>query len=189
MPHPYELHTDVLAPCACCRSEQPFRFTSAADQVVCGFCRHHLGESKAARRDGDHIALWRAQYTREVEAHAGDVAAAAASAETGSATIDALAAQVGQLTAVASGVFDETLVGGIRDVLENDLLRRAERRTELVTRRLDQSLAALAEVELLHHDAAAGQCSCGRSVMRCGEYRAVEPQRAGLRDWRLRQRD
>ena len=181
MPHQYELHIDLLVQCACCRSRQPFRFASASDQVVCAFCRSHLGAEKAERRDRAHIGLWLEQYTVVSDARGVAVAEAAAAAAESAATIAELHATVAVLTAAVEGVFDATSAGGIRAALENDLVRRAERRTELVSRRLDHAVHALAAIDRLHHDAAGGVCSCGAAVTACAEHRAVEPLRAELR--------
>jgi hypothetical protein len=189
MPHAYPLHTDVTAPCLCCRAPRPFRFSSASDQVVCSLCVHHLGSSKAERRDAEHVEMWAALYSAEEEAHSTDVARLEESVTSGETEAVALREQVAQLTAVAAGAFEETEVGGVRSLIENDVVRRAERATELVNRRTDRLMAVLWRIDRLHHpqDGRPELCTCGKPGGKCPESLALEPQRGALREWESRQ--
>jgi len=185
--HSHPLHVDVEAQCLCCRSMQPFRFSSPADQVVCPFCAHHLGPAKADKRDRDHVALWVELHAELWEAHAGAVAAAALAAEESRATIAGLRAQVGELTEAIASEFTRAPAAGVRDALGSELLSRAERRSELLYRRLDRVMAALWRVDLLHHDAGdTAGCSCGAPAASCAEARAIGGERQELRAWESR---
>ena len=185
MAHPYQLHVDVLAPCLCCTSPQPFHFTSSSDQVVCAFCVRHLGAEKAERRDRDHVALWAQMYSEEQNAHRGDMAAAEASTSIADATIATLTARVDQLTQVIASEFTTAPTGDARDLLETAVVKRAERNTELAARRIDRTMVVLWRLAQLHHDddARAGHCVCGKPVATCAESHALDPERQALRDW------
>ncbi|SFR82887.1 hypothetical protein SAMN05428970_2692 [Agromyces sp. CF514] len=187
MPHAYPLHVDVDATCLCCGSVQRFRFASASDHVVCPHCRTHGGDEKAVRRDREHVALWRGI----LEAHDHDAraaASAAADAKTdAAATIARLTAEGEQLRA---GALDGSSAAGaaVRDELQGDLVRRAERATELTNRRLDKAMAALWRLQAFHHPDARkpGSCICGRSLTACGESRVLEANRQDMLDWERR---
>jgi hypothetical protein len=183
--HPYELHVDVVAPCLCCRAPRTFRFASASDQVVCAACINHLGDAKALRRDADHVAMWEALFA-DAQARAARAAAdAATAAGSDAATIAELREQAAGLTAVVAGEFAGADAPGVRGMLENDVVRRAERNTELANRRSDRLMAVLWNLADLHHDdpAKPGHCSCGRPTARCPESLALEPQRQAVREW------
>jgi hypothetical protein len=188
MSHGFPLHVDVMAQCFCCRSLQPFRFTSASDQVVCPFCTKHLGSEKAERRDLDHIKMWSELYDDEQETHREYVAGAEATEDADSASIARLTAQVEQLSRVVAGNFDSTESGGVRELIETTVIRRAERNTELAHRQADRIMAVLLQLHRLHHDDArrASHCSCGKSVASCAEYAAIEPERQRLGEWEQR---
>ena len=182
MPHAYELHVDVTAPCLCCLAPRAFRFASPSDQVVCAQCVNHLGSDKAERRDREHVQMWadlhadqQVKFQVEVEALGAQLAAEAAATA-------ALQAQSDGLTAVVAGEF---AAGGVRDLLENDVVRRAERATELANRRNDRAMAVLWRLERLHHenDKNVGACACGKPVLKCQEFAAIEPERQALREW------
>jgi hypothetical protein len=182
--HQYALHTAVTAPCLCCRAPRVFTFTSASDQVVCATCTHHLGAAKSERRDTEHVAMWAELYARETSSHDSDVAAAVTSEAADAAIIAALTEQTVSLTAVVADRFEERAVG-VRELIENDVVRRAERNTELANRRTGRVMAVLAAIDELHHDdpSRADRCSCGKPVVGCPEYRAVEPERKAIREW------
>jgi len=183
--HPYELHTAVVAPCLCCRAPREFRFASASDQVVCAACVNHLGEAKAQRRDTDHVTMWEALHTEVVREAAAAAADAASVAERDAATIAELRSQASGLTAVVAGEFAGADAPGVRELLETDVVRRAERNTELANRRTDRLMSALWRIDRLHHDDASkpGFCSCGRSTAACQESLAIDSQRQAVRDW------
>ena len=185
MAHPYPLHTDVLAPCLCCTSPQPFHFTSSSDQVVCAFCVRHLGAEKAERRDRDHVALWAEMYREEQDAHRADVTAAEASTTINNETIATLTARVDQLTQVIANEYSAAPTGDARDLLETAVVKRAERNTELAARRTDRTMVVLWRLAQLHHDdpARAGYCTCGKPVAKCAESHALDPERQALSDW------
>ena len=185
MAHPYPLHTDVLAPCLCCTSPQPFHFTSSSDQVVCAFCVRHLGAEKAERRDRDHVALWAEMYREEQDAHRTDIAAAEASTTINDETIATLTARVDQLTQVIASEYSAAPTGDARDLLETAVVKRAERNTELAARRTDRTMVVLWRLAQLHHDdpARAGYCTCGKPVAKCAESHALDPERQALSDW------
>jgi hypothetical protein len=183
--HPYPLHVAIRAQCFCCQSLQPFTFTSASDQVVCASCLHHLGPEKAERRDAEHIKLWVGQYADQQENHRQFAEKSAVVDAEQQAVIDGLAAQVAELRGVVAGDSDPTTSAGVRALLESDLVRRAERKTELLQRQLDWTMAVLWRVGQLHH-AVVGKpldCVCGRTQAACAEGRAIDPQRQAVLDW------
>ncbi|TFD32256.1 hypothetical protein [Cryobacterium cryoconiti] len=185
MTHPYPLHVAIRAQCFCCQSLQPFTFTSPTDQVVCASCLHHLGAEKAERRDAEHIKLWVGQYADQQENHRQFAEKSAVVDAAQQAVIDGLTAQVAELRDVVAGESDRTKSAGVRALLESDLVRRAERKTELAHRQLDWAMAVLWRVGQLHH-AVEGKplaCVCGRTTAACAEGRAIDPQRQAVLDW------
>ena len=188
MAHPYELHIDVVAPCLCCRAPRTFRFASASDQVVCAACANHLGEAKAQRRDADHVVMWEQLYDAARQSATSAAADAASAAERDAATIAELRSQATGLTAVVAGEFSGADAPGVRELLETDVVRRAERNTELANRRTDRLMAALSRIDRLHHDDTGrpGYCSCGRTTATCPESLAIDSQRQAVRDWEAR---
>ena len=188
MPHQHPLHVDVDVRCLCCASVQRFRFGSPSDQVVCEHCRTHLGDEKAVRRDREHVALWRGILDRH-DAEAESAASAATLA------VDAAAAALARASAerdqLRTGAIDgDSVVGAeLRDSLQDDLVRRAERATALTARRVDKAMVALWRLQAFHHPDARkpGTCSCGRSLTVCGESRVLEAQRQDMLDWERRQ--
>ncbi|GAB3126303.1 hypothetical protein [Glaciibacter psychrotolerans] len=188
MTHAYQLYEDIDAQCLCCRALQPFHFTSAADQVVCSFCVRHIGADRAERRDSDHVALWSELYSELQDVQREAVADATLLLAERDASITSLTSQVGELRGLVAGQFDQTDAGGIRAVLENDLVKRAERKIELATRRNDRALAALWRVARVHADDATNptQCACGRSVMQCPDRPIIEGMRQELGEWEAR---
>ncbi|MRX44009.1 hypothetical protein [Agromyces kandeliae] len=187
MPHQHPLHADVDVPCLCCGSVQRFRFASASDQVVCGHCRSHLGADRAEQRDREHIAIWRGILEVHDRA-ARDAAEAAAAAASEAAELTArLTAERDQLR---SGALDgATEVGAaLQDQLRDDRVRRAERATQLTSRRVDTAMVALWRLQAFHHPDArkTGSCTCGRSLPACGESRILEGVRQEMLDWERR---
>jgi hypothetical protein len=185
MPHAYPLHTEVTAPCLCCRAPRSFRFSSPTDQVVCAACANHLGEAKAQRRDAEHVEMWASLYSVEQIDHRGDVSRLESSLADADESIAGLRDQVVQLTALAAADVAATPSGGVRALVENDVVRRAERNTELANRRTDRVMAALWRIDSLHHPQAADEklCTCGKPGGKCAENLALEPERQALRDW------
>jgi hypothetical protein len=183
--HSYPLYVNVLAQCFCCQSLQPFHFTSATDQVVCGHCLRHLGAEKAEQRDADHIKLWLGQFAAQQETlHELEATSTATIAER-DAEIAALAAQVADLTGIVAGRFDRGPDAGLRGLLETEVLKRAERKAELGQRRTDAAMAVLWQIDRLHtvNPADPQHCGCGTSVAACPETRALGPVRQALGDW------
>ncbi|WP_213816093.1 hypothetical protein [Glaciihabitans sp. dw_435] len=194
MAHSYQLHVDLDAQCLCCRSQQPFHFTSATDQVVCAHCVHHLGSDKAERRDSDHVALWLDLFTEAQQDAAALAADASETIGTRDATIADLTEQVAQLAAVVAGQYEQAAAdsaavtpagAGVRALLESDAVKRAERNTVLATRRIDWAMAALWAMSELHRDDPAKPmyCVCGKSLSACAEGKALEPVRQSILDW------
>jgi hypothetical protein len=188
MAHAYQLYEDIDAQCLCCRSMQPFHFTSAADQVVCSFCVRHIGADRAERRDTDHVALWLELYTELQDVHATYVSDATGELAAKDHTIADRVAEVDELRVLLAGSFDATPRGGIRDVLTNDLVKRAERKTELASRRTDRAMAVLWHLAQRHslNPAQPSQCSCGVSVAACADRQALEAMRSELTEWEAR---
>lgn len=188
MPHSHPLHVDVDATCLCCGSVQRFRFASPSDQVVCGHCRSHGGADKAERRDREHIALWQTIVDARDRAASEAAAAAADAAADASATIARLTAEGEQLRA---GALDAGSAAGasVREELQGELVRRAERATALTARRVDKAMVALWRLQAFHHPdpRKAGSCTCGRSLAVCGESRVLEANRQEMLDWERRQ--
>jgi hypothetical protein len=183
MPHDYALHTELEVTCLCCGSLQPFTFASASDQLVCSHCRTHLGDEKAVRRDRDHIALWSAIWEHERDARAEAVRQAATDAAAADTARSALEAKVAELSATVIGQFDAVPASGVREELQSDLVRRAERATELSNRRNDRMMAVLWRLGRLHHAAGAGRCACGKPITECPEYRVLSAEEQALREW------
>ena len=188
MAHAYPLYQDINVQCLCCRSMQPFHFTSAADQVVCSFCVRHTGADRAERRDADHIALWLRLYTELQDVHAAYVADATAELASKVQILAERVAEVDELRGLLAGRFDATPRGGIRDVLENDLVKRAERKTELAARRTDRAMAVLWRIAQRHaiNPAQPAQCGCGMGVALCPDRQMLEPLRTELAEWEAR---
>ena len=185
MSHAYELHVDLLAQCFCCRSRQPFNFTSASDQVVCSFCTRHVGSDKAERRDEDHVRLWVDLFSDEQSMHRAYVATTQQGIAERDASIADLSAQITQLARLVAEQFDETPSDGVRGLLQNDLVKRAERKTELASRQIDWAMAVLWRLAVLHHDDADKPlyCVCGRRTVSCAEAKAIDPVRTAVADW------
>ena len=185
MPHAYELHVAVTAPCLCCRAPRRFVFASPSDQVVCPACVNHLGSEKAERRDLQHVAMWADLYADQRINHEAEVEGLRATIAGDTATIAGLRAQVAGLTAVAADEFAASPASGVRGLVETEVLTRSARSVELLQRRIDRLMAALWRIDALHHDKSGspGTCTCGKLLVACGESRALEPERQVLRDW------
>ncbi|TFB75231.1 hypothetical protein E3O06_05200 [Cryobacterium glaciale] len=188
MTHAYPLHVDVEAACLCCLAPQPFHFTSLSDQVVCSKCVHHLGTEKSERRDLEHVKLWAARWASSETSHAEYIAETDALLVARDTDLTALRDQVAKLSALVAGQFSAG-IEGVRGLLQNDLVKRAERNTELARRQIDWAMAGIWRTEALHHDSApqnnsaAQKCSCGRTAGSCAESAAIDPLRQALRDW------
>ncbi|GAA3867840.1 hypothetical protein GCM10022381_09120 [Leifsonia kafniensis] len=188
MAHAYQLYNDVDAQCLCCRAMQPFHFTSAADQVVCSFCVRHTGPDRAERRDTDHVALWLELYTELQDVHAAAVADATAESALKDQIIAERVAEVDELRGLLAESFDSTPRGGIREVLETDLVKRAERKTELAERRTDRAMAVLWRLAQRHsiNPGDPALCGCGMGVALCPDQQALELVRTELAEWETR---
>lgn len=182
MTHAHPLHVDVQVPCLCCLAPQPFHFTSLSDQVVCTLCVHHIGAEKSERRDLEHVQLWAARWAASETAQAEYSAETAALLVARDIDLTALRDQVAELSAVVAGQFAAG-IDGVRGLLQNDLVKRAERNTELARRQIDWAMAGLWRIAALHHDAAAAKCSCGRTAGSCAESAAIDSLRKALGDW------
>lgn len=184
MTHAHPLHVAVEVACLCCFLPQPFHFTSTSDQVVCTLCVHHIGAEKAERRDSEHVRLWAARHAQLDAAHAQHVRETDALLLARDEDLTVLRGQVAELTAVVAGQFTAG-IDGVRNLLHSDLVKRAERNTELAKRQIDWAMAGLWRLERCHHDAAASPatCSCGRAAGSCAESRALDPSRQALADW------
>jgi len=183
--HSYPLHQKIQAQCLCCLSAQPFTFTSPADQVVCPQCVHHTGSEKSERRDRDHVMAWFSRFVDEQQANSDFAAASVAVIGGKDAEIAGLREQVAQLSKVVTGNFDHTAVGGVRALLENDLIKRAERKAELAGKRVDWAMAVLWRLRALHRvDPSHPQlCVCATSSVHCAELQTLEPLRQALEEW------
>jgi hypothetical protein len=186
--HQYRLHEDLLAECLCCHAQQPFHFESPSDQVVCIFCTRHIDAGKAERRDADHVRLWAELYAEALEAHRVFAAESEQVSAAKDAVIGELKERVGELTGLVTGQFDRTPTGGVRSVLETELLARAERRTELESRRTERAMRVLAGMAALHRpsDGDPARCGCGKPVAQCADRAVIEPLRQELTDWQRR---
>ncbi|MCU1407439.1 MAG: hypothetical protein JWQ43_3742 [Glaciihabitans sp.] len=185
MTHAYELYITVEVPCLCCRSVQPFQFTSPSDQVVCTHCVNHLGTAKAERRDTEHVALWAGILNDQQSDSATFVAASLQMDAENEALIADLTTQLNELTDSVASDFSRAPTGKIRDSLTTELVTRAERTTALAYRRLDRTMTALWRVNALHHDDPnkAGFCSCGKKTAACAEGLAIDGERQELASW------
>jgi len=183
--HQNPLHVDLLAQCWCCQALQPFRFTSPTDQVVCSFCVRHLGAEKAESRDIDHVRMWVDIFARQQEANRAAVAALESTIAEKDAALAALTAQVAEFTQIVAGEFDRTRLGGVRSLLESEIVTRAVRKAELAHRRNDWSMAVLWRIDRLHREDPARplSCACGKSLAACAEWKALEPVRKSLHEW------
>lgn len=185
MTHSYPLHVELLAPCWCCRARQPFHFTSPTDQVVCSYCVRHLGSEKAELRDQQHVGMWVELFHQAEESQEQFASESRKTIADHEATIAALTAQVDELTGVVAGTFERTQTGAVRGLIESEVVKRAERNTELANRRSDWLMAAIWRVDALHRedDTRPQHCVCGKSIMKCAEWKAIEPVRQKMRDW------
>ncbi|WP_104199181.1 hypothetical protein [Cryobacterium sp. Y29] len=182
MTHAHRLHVDLEVPCLCCLAPQLFHFTSLSDQVVCALCVHHLGAEKSERRDLEHVRLWAARWAASETGHAGYVTETDALLVARDVDLTALRDQVAELSAVVAGQFTAG-IDGVRGLLQNDLVKRAERNTALARRQIDWAMAGIWRIETLHHDSAMQKCSCGRTAGSCAESAAIDPLRQALGDW------
>lgn len=185
MAHDNPLHVDLLTQCWCCQALQPFKFTSPTDQVVCSFCVRHLGSDRAEKRDQDHLKMWVETLIDEREANRSAVEKLNAVLAQNDQELADLRAQVAELTNIVAGEFDRTPSGSVRSLLENDIVKRAEKKSALEQRRNDRAMVALWRVNLLHREGEldALTCVCGASVARCDAWKAIEPVRQSLYDW------
>ncbi|MBX0301152.1 hypothetical protein K2F54_14345 [Cryobacterium sp. 1639] len=188
MAHSYPLYVNVLAQCFCCRSLQPFHFSSATDQVVCAHCLRHLGPEKAEQRDTDHVTLWLGQFAAQQQTLQELEATTTATISERDSEIAALTAQVADLTGIVAGRFDRGPDAALRGLLETEVLKRAERKAELGQRRTDAAMTALWEIDRLHRVAPEDpqHCGCGKSAAKCPEARALNSVRQALGDWEAR---
>lgn len=185
MTHQYQLHADLLAECLCCHALQPFHFDSASAQVVCSFCVRHIGLEKAERRDADHVRLWAELHAEAQESHRDVVTRSEHALAERDGALAELRLQVDELTELVAGAFDQTRTGGVRQLLETEIVRRAERKAELEYRRNDRLMDTLWRLSLLHRvDAPSpAACVCGTPSVACAELKAIEPMRQSLVDW------
>jgi hypothetical protein len=132
--------------------------------------------------------MWRDRYGDAMATRRSVVEAAAAERKSADATIAELRAQVHELTGSIADNFDRSGPGAAGSLIENEIIRRAERKTELAHRLNDRIMSALWRIGNLHRDddAAGHRCSCGRTTAQCAEWKAVEPQRRALSDWEKR---
>ena len=182
MTHAHPLHVDLEVACLCCLAPQPFHFTSLSDQVVCALCVHHIGAEKSERRDLEHVRLWAARWSESETAHDEYIVETDALLVARDLDLTALRDQVAELSAIVAGQFSAG-IDGVRGLLQNDLVKRAERNTELARRQIDWAMAGLWRIAALHHDAAAAKCSCGRTAGSCAESTAIDSVRQALGDW------
>ena len=182
MTHSHPLHVDLEVPCLCCLAPQPFHFTSLSDQVVCTQCVHHIGAEKSERRDLEHVRLWATRWAASETAHEQYSSESDALLVARDNDLTALRDQVTELSALVAGQFSAG-IDGVRGLLQNDLVKRAERNTELARRQIDWAMAGLWRIAALHHDAAAAKCSCGRSIATCAESAAIDSLRQALGGW------
>lgn len=185
MAHDNPLHVDLLTQCWCCQALQPFKFTSPTDQVVCSFCVRHLGSDRAEKRDQDHLKMWVETLVDERDANRSAVEKLNAVLAQNDQELADLRAQVADLTNIVAGEFDRTPSGSVRSLLENDIVKRAEKKSALEQRRNDRAMVAIWRVNLLHREGEreALTCVCGASVARCDAWKAIEPVRQSLYDW------
>ncbi|SDL03072.1 hypothetical protein SAMN05216282_12328 [Cryobacterium psychrotolerans] len=185
MTHDNPLHVDLLTQCWCCQALQPFKFTSATDQVVCSFCVRHLGADRAEKRDRDHLRMWVEILVDERESNRNTVEKLTATLAERDAALAGLTTRVDELTNVVAGEFDRAPTAQVRSLLENEVVKRADKRAALEQRRNDRLMAAIWRVDRLHREGERDPhtCVCGTSLARCAEWQAVEPVRQALRDW------
>jgi len=183
--HDNPLHVDILTQCWCCQALQPFKFTSPTDQVVCSFCVRHLGPDRAQTRDKDHIKMWVEILLGEREANRGAVEKLTATLADNDKALTEYRVQVDDLTSIVAGEFGRTTSGPVRSLLENDIVKRAEKKSALEQRRNDRSMVAIWRVNLLHREGDGGAltCICGVSLARCEVWKAIEPVRQPMFDW------
>jgi PAS domain-containing protein len=188
MPHEHPLHTDVVVQCWCCRSLQPFRFRAASDPVVCAHCTGHLGPEKAEQRDTDHVALWLGLWSEEHDARLAAASRSVAAADAAATRIAQLETQLEDLMARVADGFASAPDAAVREHLQSEIVRRAERNTELVRRLSDRLSVELWRLDVLHHDdpSKPGFCSCGRPLAQCPESRILDGERRAIRDWEAR---
>ena len=182
MTHAHPLHVDLEVACLCCRAPQPFHFTSLSDQVVCALCVHHIGAEKSERRDLEHVRMWAARCTANQTMHDAYIAETDALLVARDTDLTELRVQVAELRALVAGQFSAG-IDGVRGLLQNDLVKRAERNTELARRQIDWAMAGLWRIAALHHDDPAAKCSCGRTAGTCSESTAIDSIRQALGDW------
>ena len=194
MAHQHPLHQTITVQCWCCRSPQEFVFNSPSDQVVCSHCVAHTGSTHAERRDADHVQLWSDLYARTLADHAAETTAADQAIALLVAELDAAKAQIEQFTAVLARDFDQAQGSEVRAILETDLVKNAERKTDAALLRYDRAMAALWRINSLHQLSDTKplpnqpvRCSCGKPVTACSEWAALESVRQLLEAWEAKQ--
>ena len=184
MAHEHPLYVDIEVACQCCLAPQSFHFTSASDHVVCALCVHHVGAEKAERRDSEHVRMWAVRWADSDTEQCAYIAQTDALLLARDTEINSLRDQVAELGALVAGQFSAG-IDGVRTLLHNDLVKRAERKTELARKQIDWAMAGLWRMDRLHHDdlQQPTKCSCGRTMGTCAESLAIDPLRRSLRDW------
>jgi hypothetical protein len=184
--HNHQTFRAMVVECECCRLPREFTFATKHDVVICKSCLPHSGSpEKQQRKLRDHVGLYRSelligQEDREHEAgryreglrdlkdqHREELAT--------------LEAKIDQLRAALHDGADPAVDRWLAD----EAVTQARENRDRAYRQRDYALAALWQIDRLHHpdDKSSGHCSCGKPERGCRELGAVSPELEALRRW------
>jgi hypothetical protein len=171
-----------LAFCRCCfvtAIPVPESATERRPQV-CAMCGKHYGHpEKTARDHSEMMARLRDSHAAAVERS--DARRAAAEAER-----DAANERVRQLVATIATQYRDEPDGEARRLLEQRVVRDAERAQLGAQRQRDRAMGAIFRLGELHSEAG-DTCTCGERITVCAEFAALAPVRDDYVKWERRQ--
>lgn len=157
--------------CVCCgRINATFAAVRAPDGLptrtnVCGLCARHQGnlESDFKKRNDVHIEMWREDLREREE----------------------------ELETIITDLRQELLDRPVQSVnvhIDQPILDEAREGAQRAFRSRDSAFVALTRLHMLHFEATADKCRCGRKADDCDERRVLDGSKA-LRAWEKRQSD
>lgn len=168
--------------CRCCFVSSIPESTSRTQRPVllCAECGTHWGQPEktalshermmAALRDANAGAMERLDDRRE--ALAVEVAAAQK--------------QVRALTDAIASEYSERPAGDIQNMVDRAIVDKAVRRADGEAKAKDRAMGAIFRIDRLHHEDGAN-CSCGKRITVCEEYRSLDSIRPAYYAWQKQQ--
>lgn len=102
------------------------------------------------------------------------------------ADLDAAKAQVEQLVATIAAEYQQRPLGDIQGLVENQVVRDAERAQHGAQRQRDRVMGAIFRIDELHHEVLEN-CKCGRRITACPDFAAISVIREDYHKWERRQ--